>query len=106
MQYNNASTESLEVLVMMKVEIKTVWHMRLHSLADNSQWNGYALPKYMDFSIQIKDKNWFLHMCHHIVFILYLLTRLQCHISENCNSKYRMDKQVCNNIKIRFIKKN
>ena len=34
MQYNNASTESLEVLVMMKVEIKIVWHMRLHSLAD------------------------------------------------------------------------
>jgi len=38
-----------------------------YALALNGQLKGHLLPKYMDLSIQAKDVNWFLRMCHYVV---------------------------------------
>jgi hypothetical protein len=38
-----------------------------YALAVNGQLKGLLLPKFMDLSIQTKDENWFLRMCHYVV---------------------------------------
>jgi hypothetical protein len=39
----------------------------VYALAVNGQLKGHLLPKYTDLSIQTKDENWFLRMCHYVV---------------------------------------
>lgn len=43
-----------------------------HTLVAHSLLNGDPLLKYVELSIKPKDKNWFLHMCHYIVIVLYM----------------------------------
>jgi hypothetical protein len=38
-----------------------------YALAVNGQLKVHLLPKSMDLSIQTKDENWFLRMCHYVV---------------------------------------
>jgi len=51
------------------------WYFMLqtyaHTLAAHSQLNSHSPPKYMELPIQLLDDNWFLHLCSHIVILVY-----------------------------------
>jgi len=42
-----------------------------HPVAAQTPTNGHLPPQYMDSSIQPKDENWFLRMCHYTAIGVY-----------------------------------